>query len=113
MTKKEKCFSFRNVNSLLRKTEEHHMESDEEEEDYRMMLHLHDVFQKSNVVIKANDADVLIILLGNIQKFQQKNIWMEFGLITNNTLRYINIKLQKTSCISYLYEVRLLSCVCW
>ena len=69
------------------------MESDQEEADCRKVLHLHDVVQKSNVVIKGNDADVLIILLGNIQKFQQKNIWMEVGLITNNTLRYIIINL--------------------
>ena len=55
------------------------------------MLHIHNVTENSNVVIKCNDSDILLILLGNMDKFTDKNVWMEVGFVTKNTLRYINI----------------------
>ena len=93
VTTKEKCFSCRNVNGTLCNTEEHHLESDQEEADYRMMLHLADIEEQSNVVVKCNDTDVLIILLGNIEKFQPKNVWIEHGFVSNNSLRFLNVNL--------------------
>ena len=84
VTTKEKCFSFRNEDNNLVTTEENHLKSDQGEADYRIMLHIHDVTENSNVVIKCNDSDILLILLVNMDKFTDKNMWMEVGFVTKN-----------------------------
>ena len=46
----------------------------------------------SNIVIRTVDTDVLIIALDSLHLLAEgKQIWIETGLVTKNTLRYINI----------------------
>ena len=57
------------------------------------MLHLADVCDNSNIEISCNDTDIMIILLGIIEKFATKCIWIQTGSVYNNTSRYINVNL--------------------
>ena len=44
------------------------------------------------IVVRANDTDVLIILLSHALRFgEHLHIWMDVGLCSNNTRRYINV----------------------
>ena len=64
-----------------------------EEADSRMLFHLSKCSTSSNIVTRTVDTDVLIIALGSLHLLTEgKQIWMESGLVTRNTLRYINIK---------------------
>ena len=57
-----------------------------------MVFHLSTIIQRSKVIIRLMDTDVLIILLGckaNLSPLLQ--IWMEVGLSSKNNLRYIQI----------------------
>ena len=62
------------------------------EADTRVAFHaLHiDSIKEENILIRANDTDVLIILLCNITKFRS-SIFLDFGLDHNNSRRIINI----------------------
>ena len=64
------------------------------------MLHLADIEEQSNVAVKCNDTDVFIILLGNIEKFQTKNVWIEHGFVSNNSLRFLNVNLLAGNLVS-------------
>ncbi|CAH1101783.1 unnamed protein product [Psylliodes chrysocephalus] len=74
ITSQEKCFSFYCKNGSVIKTEEKRLECFHEEADTRMIFHLSKLPSPSNVVIKATDTDVLVILLGNIKKFSKINV---------------------------------------
>ena len=64
----------------------------QEEADTRLVLHLSTLPSNSNAVIRSSDTDVMAVLLGNIHKLKPDvNIWMETGLQSKNTLRYIDI----------------------
>jgi len=63
-----------------------------EEADSRMFYHLANIPTPNNVVVRTSDTDCLIIALGCYQLFDQSlKIWIEAGLLTNNTQRYISI----------------------
>ena len=45
------------------------------------------------MVLKTADTDVLIIALVNVEKLPVGvNIWLQMGIHTNNTLKYVNVK---------------------
>ena len=63
------------------------------EADSRMLFHPSKCSTPSNIVIRTIDADVIIIALGSLHLLvESKQVWIETGLVTKNTLRYINIK---------------------
>jgi len=65
-----------------------------EEADTKIIYHLYQISKEpeKQVVIRCNDTDVLIIILGNMNKFiNAVNIWLEVGLISTNNLRYIDV----------------------
>ena len=43
----------------------------------------------SNLVVRANDTDILVGLLANQGRLPRISIWMELGLFTTNNLRYV------------------------
>ena len=70
------------------------MYSHQEEADYRILGHLNDIPSPSNIVVRANDTDLLAILICNQYKFEGKHIWMEVGNFTNTSLRFIDVTLR-------------------
>ena len=66
--------------------------STHEEVDSRMLLHIKSIPAPSNVVIRTVDTDVLIIELGCLDLIDQGlEVWMETGVYSKNTLRYISV----------------------
>ena len=57
-----------------------------------MIFHVTSIEENSNVVIQTADTDVLIIALVSITQIPTYiNLWLEVGLYSKNTLRYINV----------------------
>ncbi|GFY00086.1 uncharacterized protein TNCV_1341841 [Trichonephila clavipes] len=64
-----------------------------EEADTKIIYHACNVAEKSNIVIRGSDTDILIIMIGNMKnlKNSNSNTWMLNG--TGNKERYIDIKI--------------------
>ena len=89
----DKCFHFKVENNNVKKEEIASLYCRHEEADTRMVFYALTVNQPSNIVFRTVDTDVLIILLANLTKFNSKsNIWIEAGIYTKNTQRYINVR---------------------
>ena len=91
ITSQENCVSFENINGNFVTNEEYQLYSKQEETDYRILTHLHDISPSSNIVVRANDTDILVILIGNQYALNDKHIWMEIGNFSDNSLRFIDI----------------------
>ncbi|RUM44803.1 MAG: hypothetical protein DSY80_04015 [Desulfocapsa sp.] len=66
-----------------------------EEADTRMIFHLYHIANNENecISVRCNDTDVLILLLYHFNHIICKpHIWMDIGLSSNNTRRFINIR---------------------
>ena len=90
ITHREQCFLFTSSGEKVLKEEVQALRSTHEEADCRMFLHLHSLPENQNVVIRSNDADVLIIALG-LASVMDKDLWIEHGFATDNSLQYIHI----------------------
>ena len=87
------CFSFCNEDGFMVKRIEEEYRCSHVEADSRMLFHPSKCSTPSNIVIRTIDADVIIIALGSLHLLvESKQVWIETGLVTKNTLRYINIK---------------------
>ncbi|XP_057306368.1 uncharacterized protein LOC130644684 [Hydractinia symbiolongicarpus] len=106
MNRNDTCYMFRVEGEIVVKTEIVKLFSTHEEADSRILYHLSSIQTPANVVIRTIDTDVLIIALGCLSKLPNSlNIWMETGVYTKNTLRYISInqiyqKLGKNICMA-------------
>ena len=62
-----------------------------EEADTKIIYHACNITDQSNIVIRASDTDILIIMIGNMKQLQNSNsnIWMLNG--TGNNERYIDV----------------------
>ena len=86
------CFKYFVVDGHVNRFEAGHLYSTREEADSRMFFHLTDVPTPSNVVIRTADTDCLVIGLGCKPLYDASlKIWLEVGLRSKNTLRYINL----------------------
>lgn len=67
-----------------------------EEADTRLIYHLGKLILQDNnnrqYAVRSNDTDVLILLLYHMSQLDQSNVWMDAGLSSRNTRRYINIE---------------------
>jgi hypothetical protein len=90
-TSQQRCVSYENVDGEYVTNNEYHLTSPQEEADYRILTYLHDIPANSFIVVRANDTDIFIILIGNQYKLTDKYIWMEIGTMSNNSLRFIDI----------------------
>ncbi|XP_056641528.1 uncharacterized protein LOC130448266 [Diorhabda sublineata] len=63
-----------------------------EEADTKIIYHASYIAEQTNIVIRASDTDILILMIGNMShlKNPHSNIWMLSG--TGNNERYIDIK---------------------
>lgn len=90
----DSCYSYIVKNDLIEMTIDENMFCDNHEEaDTKIVHHVCklDTCEKTNVLLKTSDTDVLIIMLGNMNHLQSDDldIFMEYG--TGNSKRYINI----------------------
>lgn len=102
------CYSYESRGKHVVKTEEIDYECYHEEADTRIMFHISKILQSSKILVKASDTDVLIILLANMHKVSQTEIWLAGSAIkkgNNKDLNCINctelaLKLGSTLCLS-------------
>lgn len=100
------CYSYQTKDSHVVITEEVDYKCEHEEADTRIMFHISKVPPTSKILVKASDTDVLIILLANMHKVPQTEIWLA-GSATktkNKDLNCINctdlaLKLGPTLCL--------------
>ena len=91
-TSRDNCFRFKAENGRVIRTEVTSLKSSHEEADSRMLFHAKSIAAQKKVVIRTADTDVLIIALCNFPKLHSgMQLWLEVGLYTQNTLRYIDI----------------------
>jgi len=69
VTSEELCYSYRNLDGIIKRTEEGDMKSNHEEADSRMLAHLATIQAPSTVSIRTADSDVLAICIGNPHLF--------------------------------------------
>ena len=74
------------------------LRAEHEEADTRLVFHLHPIMSMDNqlnVSVRCNDTDVFVLLLYHVNIMSSPDItpkvWMDVGLSSNNTRRYINI----------------------
>ena len=88
----ETCFLYRVEKGKMTKTEDTRLCFNHEEADTKMLFHVGHLVAPNNVVVRTADTDILIIALANMEILSAGiNIWLEMGLHTNNTLRYMCI----------------------
>ena len=87
----DECYSFQvNEGNVLRNLiEENHC--NHAEADTRMIFHLSKLPENANVIIRTADTDVLAITLGSMHHVADKNVWLEVGKFTDNSLRFIDV----------------------
>ena len=85
------CFSFKTRNEKVRKVEETSPKFSHE--DSRMFFYAKFINAPNTLAIRIVDTGILVITLCNMPKlFQGLKAWLEVGLTSHNTLRYINVK---------------------
>ena len=85
------CYSFTATEGKVLKKMEDSLFSTHEEADTRIIGHLKSITTPANVVIRTSDTDVFIIAIGNMSKIHSEvTTYLEVGLVSKNTLRYIN-----------------------
>ena len=89
------CYKYEVINAAIVRDEMPTYASQHEEADTRMIFHLANIFEESpdvNVVVRSNDTDVLILLVYHVKQIRNNpKVWMDLGVASNNTRRYINI----------------------
>ena len=89
------CYRFTVSDAKVIKQDIQDLESYHEEADTRMVYHLHYIIQHqdvTNVSIRSNDTDVLVILLYYVSQNESAvRIRLDTGLNINNTRRQISI----------------------
>ena len=87
-----RCFCYNVEDGQLQRNEQTHLYSIHEEADSGMIFHLKSLSGRNNIVVRTNDTDVLVIILSNMDKLiASSHIWLEVGVNTLNTLRYIDV----------------------
>ena len=88
----DRCFKFFGDYSGMFREDAPELFCSHEEADTRMFYHLSTIPNPSNVVIRTADTDCLIIALESKRRYHEEiNIWLEVGIQSANTQRYINV----------------------
>ena len=95
------CYKYQVVLNCVVLSDEARLYSSHEEGESRMFFHVSCLAENYsstsdvNVVVRSTDTDGLIIAVGGFQKLMEKHqklkLWLEMGVETKNTLRYVNV----------------------
>ena len=87
------CKNFYSVDGRLKVEDVPELYGDHLEADTRVMLHAKhaDYVDPGNIIVRANDTDISIILLVNESVLRMSHLWYDSGLDGNNTRRYTSI----------------------
>jgi len=94
----EECYSYIVLNEVVYRHDECSLICNHEEADTRIIFHLNHIITASPqdiVSVRSNDTDVLVLLLYHVWCISKVSgmprVWMDVGLSSTNTRRYINI----------------------
>ena len=94
----EECYNYTVVNGNVHRKEIASLSCCHEEADTRIIFHLHQIITQMpqhSVSVRSNDTDVLVLLLYHVacdsRAENKPRVWMDVGLSSTNTRRYINI----------------------
>ena len=80
------------ISEKVKKVEENSLKCLHKEVDSQMLSHDKFINAPNTLVIITPDTIILVITLCNMPKlFQRLKAWLEVGLTSINTLRYINV----------------------
>lgn len=89
------CYSYKEEDGRVIRENAETLYCHHEEADTRLVYHLDKITQASpslNVSVRSNDTDVLVLLLCYASSVHDcPNVWMDVGLSSNNSRRYISI----------------------
>ena len=92
ITQDSLCYSFIVSDGKVIRRDEPALFSNHEEADTRLFAHISTVIGPATVVIRTSDSDILAIAVGNHWKLPHDiQVFLELGLVSNNTLRYVNV----------------------
>ena len=92
----DKCYKFSASNDKVTREEVQGLHApNHNEADTKVALHLGHInvnHPGSNIVVRASDTDILVILLYHaVATLSECNIWMDAGSSANNTRRYVDV----------------------
>lgn len=89
------CYLFRNNNGVMVVEEVPHLSCSHQEADTRIIFHLQHILQADpdkTITVRSSDTDIFILLIYHLSKqTTPAAVWMDVGLCSNNTRRFINI----------------------
>ena len=86
------CHLFTYNDNCVHTTKCANLYSTHQEADSKMLFHVASIPSPANIVIRSVDTDVLVIALTCLSTVDpRKKVWMETGLESKSSLRYINI----------------------
>lgn len=89
---KNTCYQFTSSNNTIIRAISDDYSCNHEEADTRILYVISKFQSPNNIVVRCNDTDVLVILLGNFHKINaESKILMEVGFYNNNSLRYLDV----------------------
>ena len=89
---KDICYLYKSEEGSVTREVREDLFCTHEEADTRMLFYVGKVDEPANVVIRTVNTDVLIIALGSLHLLHRNiQVWIESGLFTRNTLRYISV----------------------
>ena len=92
VTHEKKCYEFKSNEGKMIMSEKQELDCSHEEADSRILFHVNSIQPPNNVVIRASDSNILIIALGNMDKLPHGiNLWLEVGISSKDSLRFINV----------------------
>jgi hypothetical protein len=101
VTNNTKCFLYESESGVVQKTEVDNLRCLHEEADTRMVYHIFSLSSTKNIVVKANDTDVLIILLANVWKLNINHlIWMNIKSNNYVDVSSLAAKLGQSLCLA-------------
>ena len=88
-----KCTKYSSDGEFVFSEDVQELAGNHEEADTRIAFHAKHSSQlgTDNIVVRANDTDVLVILLANNESFSSSHLWLEVGVSANNSRRYIDV----------------------
>ena len=89
----DNCYCFREENGQVTRTLILEPTSSRKEADSKMIYHVTILEEKSKIIIRTLDTDVLVIVLVCLEHIPVSlKLWLEVDLYAKNSLRYIDVR---------------------
>jgi len=89
------CYKYISMHGRIEATEILELACHHQEADTRIIWHIQYITRGSdrtkNIVVRANDTDVLVLMIYHQRHFNNSQIWYDCGVSSNNSRRLINV----------------------